>query len=391
MEYKVLVVGCNDIKKLGESLGDQFSLLDVATAQETFHLPDLEDYKLVIVLDKEADGTGAQAQVRALKHHPVISPLPVVVLATEERDLESRLAFYNAGCDDHIQFGNGAELQVRLMKAIFNRIANEQLKQQLDKANEMAFIAMSDTSDLGVNIQFLLDINQCENLDQAGMRLFQALKSYNISSSLQIRSRFGEKNMEANGMAKDLESTLLRECSEMGRYVDFGKRSIMNYGRVSLLVRNMPVDDPNKYGAIKDNVFSLLQGLDARVGALDNVESLKLESKLVVKLTSRMTHIMENIDKGYHDVMVRIADAVEDIADGIEQEIQFLGMDEQQERVIQKVLENGILETSRVFNEGLKMDKSLTGYLSEVGRVFASDKVKTEELMALVEKIPANG
>ena len=192
-------------------------------------------------------------------------------------------------------------------------------------------------------------------------------------------------------MAKDLESTLLRECSEMGRYVDFGKRSIMNYGRVSLLVRNMPVDDPNKYGAIKDNVFSLLQGLDARVGALDNVESLKLESKLVVKLTSRMTHIMENIDKGYHDVMVRIADAVEDIADGIEQEIQFLGMDEQQERVIQKVLENGILETSRVFNEGLKMDKSLTGYLSEVGRVFASDKVKTEELMALVEKIPASG
>ena len=61
MEYKVLVVGCNDIKKLGENLGDQFSLLAVATAQETFHLPDLEDYKLVIVLDKEADGTGAQA------------------------------------------------------------------------------------------------------------------------------------------------------------------------------------------------------------------------------------------------------------------------------------------------------------------------------------------
>ena len=133
MEYKVLVVGCNDIKKLGENLGDQFSLLAVATAQETFHLPDLKEYKLAIVLDKEADGTGAQAQVRALKHHPVISPLPVVVLATEERDLDSRLGFYDAGCDDHIQFGNGAELQVRLMKAIFNRIANEQLKQQLEK------------------------------------------------------------------------------------------------------------------------------------------------------------------------------------------------------------------------------------------------------------------
>jgi hypothetical protein len=104
-----------------------------------------------------------------------------------------------------------------------------------------------------------------------------------------------------------------------------------------------------------------------------------------------MTHIMEDIEKGYHDVMVRIADAVEDIADGIEQEIQFLGMDERQEKVIQQVLEKGILDTNRVFNEGLKMDSSLTGYLTEVGRVFASDKVKTDELMALVEKIPVQG
>ena len=104
-----------------------------------------------------------------------------------------------------------------------------------------------------------------------------------------------------------------------------------------------------------------------------------------------MTHIMEDIEKGYHDVMVRIADAVEDIADGIEQEIQFLGMDERQEKVIQQVLEKGILDTNRVFNEGLKMDSSLTGYLAEVGRVFASDKVKTDELMALVEKIPVQG
>lgn len=389
MAYKVLVVGCHDIDTLRQQLGDQFDIVPAATAQETFRVPDLEEHKLVVVVDKASDATPAQAQVRALKQHPAISSLPVVVLATEERDLDTRLAFYDAGCDDHIRFESGPELQVRLMKAIFNRIANEQLKQQLDKANEMAFIAMSDTSDLGVNIQFLLDINKCENLDQAGMRLFQALKSYNISSSLQIRSRFGSKNMEANGMAKDLESTLLKECSEMGRYVDFGKRSIMNYGRVSLLVRNMPLDDPNKYGAIKDNVFSLLQGLDARVGALDNEESLKLESQLVVRLTSKMTDIMENVDKGYHDVMVRIADAVEDIADGIEQEIQFLGMDEQQEKVIQKVLEGGIVETNRVFNEGLKMDKSLTSYLSEVSRVFSSGKVETEELMALVERMPA--
>ncbi|MEK9767156.1 MAG: hypothetical protein VW274_11825, partial [Thalassolituus sp.] len=243
----------------------------------------------------------------------------------------------------------------------------------------------------GVNIQFLLDINHCENLDQAGMRLFQALKSYNINCSLQIRSRYGIKNMEANGMAKDLESTLMQECKDRGRYVDFGHRSIMNYGCVSLLVRNMPVDDDKKYGAIKDNVFSLLQGLDARVRALDNAESLKLESTLVVRLAAQMSELMENVDQSYHDVMVRIADAVEDIADGVDREIQFLGMDEQQERTIQKLMEDGILQTNRIFNEGLKVDKNLSSYLELVAKVFSAERVSAEELQVLIDQLPAVG
>lgn len=389
MQYKVLIVGYDDTDTL-QGLSEQFSLSWVATVQEAFHMPNIEEQKLIVVVDTLVDPTVAQEQVKTLKHHPALSHFPVVVLAREGRDLDTRLAFYDAGCDDHIHIQHIAEIQVRLMKAIFNRIANEQLKHQLNEANEMAYMALSGTSDLGVNIQFLLDINQCENLDQAGLRLFQALKDYGVSGSLQMRSRFGVKNLEANGMAKDLESTLLDECKDKGRYVDFGRRSIMNYGCVSLLVRNMPLDDPQKYGALKDNLFSMLQGLDARIGALDNVEALQLESQLVARLTSGMTSVMDSIERGYHDVMVRIADTVEDIADGIEREIQFLGMDECQEQVIQQLLEQGIESASQIFNDGLKLDHNLTEYISDVGHVFASGDIRTEELTELINRTSTN-
>jgi CheY-like chemotaxis protein len=342
-------------------------------------------------MDDDEDGTDSLSLVRQFHEYPDTAEIPLVLLALKAQSLETRMAFFDAGCDDHIQGESTSELQMRLMRVIFNKIANDQLKQKLVQANEMAFIAMSDTSDLGVNVQFLLDINHCDNLDEAGMRLFQALKSYNINCSLQIRSRYGVKNMEANGMAKELESTLMTECKDKGRYVDFGRRSIMNYDRVSLLVRNMPVDDKNKYGAIKDNVFSLLQGLDARLNALDNVESLKLESQLVGRLTSRMRELMEEVDEGYHVTMTRIAGAVEDIADGIEREIQFLGMDEAQERAIQKIMEDGIRETNQVFNDGLKLDKGLAEFLGEVEQVFSSGHMKAKQLVALMEKMPASG
>lgn len=391
MKHKVVVLGCMDVPSCEEQLGDQFEVLVAASYEQSLPLVESSAVKLIILMDDDEDGTDSLSLVRQFHEYPDTAEIPLVLLALKAQSLETRMAFFDAGCDDHIQGESPFELQMRLMRVIFNKIANDQLKQKLVQANEMAFIAMSDTSDLGVNVQFLLDINHCDNLDEAGMRLFQALKSYNINCSLQIRSRYGVKNMEANGMAKELESTLMTECKDKGRYVDFGRRSIMNYDRVSLLVRNMPVDDKNKYGAIKDNVFSLLQGLDARLNALDNVESLKLESQLVGRLTSRMRELMEEVDEGYHVTMTRIAGAVEDIADGIEREIQFLGMDEAQERAIQKIMEDGIRETNQVFNDGLKLDKGLAEFLGEVEQVFSSGHMKATQLVALMKKIPASG
>lgn len=391
MKYKVVVLGSTDLSELAGQLGSQFEAIAASSYDDAQRVVTANDTKLIVFVDDSVDGANSLDVVRRLSSSDVTADIPIVVLANKPQCLETRMAFFDAGCDDHIQEEPPSEIQMRLMRIIFNKVANDQLKQKLVQANEMAFIAMSDTSDLGVNIQFLLDVNSCNNLDEVGMRLFQALKSYNINCSLQIRSRYGIKNMEPNGMAKDLESTLMTECKDKGRYVDFGRRSIMNYGRVSLLVRNMPVDDENKYGAIKDNVFSLLQGLDARLNALDNIESLKLESQLVGQLTSRMRGLIEEVDEDYHTTMAKIAGVVEDISDGIEREIQFLGMDETQENAIQKIMEDGILETNRVFNDGLKLDKGLAEFLGEVEQVFSSGHTKAAQLVALIDKMPAAG
>jgi hypothetical protein len=253
----------------------------------------------------------------------------------------------------------------------------------------MAFIAMSDTSDLGVNVQFLLDVNTCDNLDELGMRVFKSLQSYGINCSLQIRGRHTVKNMEANGMAKEMESVLLQECKDKGRYVDFGRRSIMNYGSVSLLVKNMPMNDDKKYGAIKDNVFSLLQGADARVKALDNLESLAMESLLVKRMAGQMRDLMKHVDSSYKGVMKDIADVVETMADGVESSIQFLGMDERQELALQKIMETGIVDTNRIFNQGMRMDEGLREFLEQVDNVFCSDSVDHAKLDRLLNAMPA--
>jgi hypothetical protein len=279
---------------------------------------------------------------------------------------------------------------VRCEKLIFSKIANDQLKEQIKYATEMAFIAMSDTSDLGVNIQFMLDANTCNNLDELGMRLLQAIQSYGLKATIQLRGEFETKNMEGNGMVREMEAALLWELKDGGRYVDFSKRSVMNYEQVSILVKNMPVDDSKKYGAIKDNVFSLLQGADARIKALDNIRRIREEQKLIAALTLRMQSVMADIDDGYQLVMKDIADVVEEMADKIQGVIEFLGLHEDQERALETIMEYGIGQTNGIFAKGIQLDSQFKNLVIELGTLFSAEGGKISaaqraKLMAMLQ------
>ena len=305
------------------------------------------------------------------------SELPVILLAGSD-SLAVRLEAFELGCDDYIGLNvDNDEVCARIHKAIFNRIANEQLKSRLDAANTAAYSAMLDNSDLGSNQRFLLGVNGCDNLDQLGQLFFTAFEHYGLSSSLQMRSRYSIKNMEANGMARDLESQLLDQMKGAGRYIDFGCRTIVNYGQCSLLVRNMPLGDERKYGAIKDNTFALVQGIHARIVALDEHERLQQEKKALQKLSVDVKEVMQAIDDSYQGVMRDIVSSVEDMADSISKKIPALALSLEQEQFFDQVVSSCIENTNKIFNQGLQVDecfKKLSRDMDNALEAFAEEE-----------------
>ena len=361
--HAIIMLGCTADPTLYRFIHQDFDTYDAKASIDCLQALDAGEHKLVLIDISVVTQVIAFDLCRNIRAR---SDVPVILVTAEESKVE-RLQSYDCGADDYLALEHlSAELNTRLERLIINKIANDQLKDQLAQANEMAFVAMTDTSDLGVNIHFMLDANNCGNLDELGMCLFQALKNYGLNCSLQMRSGYDQKDMEANGMAKALESRLLYEMRGEGRYVDFSHRSIMNYNRVSLLVKNMPIDNERKYGAIKDNVFSLLQGVDARIQALDNLRALQTEKQLVHDMVEDMKAVMASVDEKYQVVMRDIASVVEEMADGIEHSIQFLGMDEHQERALQRMIVKGINATTEIFAQGLELDEGLQGFLRNV-------------------------
>ncbi|NVK39184.1 MAG: DNA-binding response regulator [Gammaproteobacteria bacterium] len=359
---------------LSETLGSRYQLQQFPIeAQLLSHLSD--DTKL-IVLDFIQSGPEALALIERVRNEFGFDQVPIIILHGEALEQTCVQAF-EMGCDDIIDMqATEEEIALRCEKLIFNKIANDQLQAQVKQATELAFIAMSDTSDLGINIQFLLEVHQCNNLDELGMRLLQAVNAYGLKASVQLRSEMGVKNMEASGMSRELESKLMWELQHDGRYIDFGKRSVMNYEQVSVLVKDMPLDDEKKYGALKDNLFSLLQGADARLKALENVQQVQDQQQMVRSLSIKMQTMMEEIDAGYQDVMKSIADVVENMSDGINEIIVNLALHEEQERALEKVMEYGLQTTNAIFSKGLQLDENFQHVIKELGVFLSNDKVK---------------
>jgi len=301
-----------------------------------------------------------------------IQGIPVLIVVSHDHGLDFLKAL-ESGYDDVIDLSMAFdEISLRLNKAIFHRVAQSQLKSTADQAREMAFSAMSDSSDLGNNIQFLLNCNYCDNLDELGQMLFQSLQNYQVHCSVQMRSIYGDKNMEETGLAKDLESRLLSELKDKGRYVDFGERCVINYGTVSLLIKNMPIDDEKKYGAIKDNLITLVQGTDSRVKSLEAQKSLQSERDFMSKLTSRLQEVLENLDESFQMVMKQSTELMDDLTLRFEETIMFLDLTEEQESTLETILKKGIESINHLYTDGARIDENFHKLINHLTSQFKS-------------------
>jgi len=353
---KVMVIYSKQESALGVHIANHFSARLIEAGEGAEQLLTEGDCRAV-VFDCVKAGKMDLLYCQKLLEEECMVDTPLIVVA-EENLLEDKLKALEIGCDDYLDTSMaGDEACARINKSIFNQIANQQLKSRLELANQTAHSAMSDNSDLGANIQFLLGVHDCDNVDELGQLFFRTLGRYGLHCSLQMRSIMGVKNMEAHGMAKDLESQMLTQLAGEGRYIDFGCRTIINYDRVSLLVKNMPVDDKEKYGAIKDNTFSLLQGLNARILVLEDKQHLLDEKAALRKISEDVGSVMVTIKDSYQKVMCDIVTEVENVAELIQSKVPTLALTEENEYFLENATVNAIAETNRIFNEGLVVDE----------------------------------
>lgn len=322
----------------------QLVLLDVG-------LPDMEGYVIC----------------RHVLQDPRLLHVPVIFLSGRV-ELEDRMAGYEAGAEDYIAkpYVN-AELLSKIGVALRNgqtRQLRHELQGQVANAMQAAFTAMTSASEIGVVLQFMKGSFALQDNQALQQSMLQALQDLGLDASIQLRSLRGVSTVNAEGPCGQLETGLVETLARRGHIVDAGRVTVFSYGQVSLAVKNMPREDGERNGRLRDNLAFLTEGAAARLAALDAAWQQVQQAAVLAQLVGCARETLRVVDERFRYQQWASGDIMLRLRENIDRAFVRLGLTEGQERMIAQLITSASEECALLSEQGVDVEVSMKALLT---------------------------
>lgn len=248
----------------------------------------------LVLLDVEMPGMNGYQLCEQLAERPEYEHIPIVFLSSHS-SLQERMLGYEKGADDYIvKPFEEADLLARMKVLLRYAQQQRELHAQVQQATLTAMEALNTTSELGMAMSYMERSLNFNSIQEAAQGLLEVTVGLGLRCRLMVASDDTLHWFPSGDDVSPLEKELIEMSDRDQRFHDFGNSTLVNYPAASLLVTNMPVEDPGRYGRIKDLLPLLLSGLSAKIYALATQEALKRHAQ---ELTRNIAHIRGSL---YH-------------------------------------------------------------------------------------------
>lgn len=319
-----------------------------------------------VLLDVSMPGIDGYETCRRLKADPATATIPVIFVSALDT-IENRLKGYEAGGDDYVvKPFNMAEVIAKLAHLIQAVRERDDLRQQVDIASSTAMIAMTSLSELGTLVQVNQSYGGCTTHHQLAEAILHGLAAYGMRGAVQVRGDDEVISRSNSGKASPLESSILaRMADEMDRIVQFKSRLSINYTHVSLLVYDLPIDDEERCGRLRDHLAMLMEGAEARFQVIRH-------GFTVNRTIERITRMLSGIDQSQRDRSVAARLAVDTMTRHLEQECTSVALSPAQEDVMVGVIQRGVDELINAQTDTVGLQNQLSRIVTELKSIAIS-------------------
>ena len=346
------------------AIGGKYRLSHAASGEDALTMAAAEEPE-VILLDIRMPGMDGYETCRRLREQ-VEAP---VIFVSALDSLEERMAGYEAGGSDFLTkpFAAG-ELEKKIAVALQYRNERAALRDQASAAMDTAMVAMTSAGELGVVLQFLGKSFNCHSIEALAEQVIASMDEFSLPSTVQIRSDGQVHNLAGGDVVSALEVDVLDYVCNHKRILQYGQQVVINYPHISLLIKEMPLEDPDLCGRIRDNVALLVEGAESRVRALEVEASVKRQKGALAALMKRTEQALKEIDARHREHKQVSTSLMEDLLERLDESFMVLGLSDEQEASLMAMTSEAVTQALALYDKGLAVDEHLDKVVSDLNR-----------------------
>lgn len=316
-------------------LSDHYAVETFLTAEECLlRLTAAEPRPEMILIDVGLPGMDGYTLCRRIKDDDRTAHIPVAFISGHDT-IDARLQGYEAGGEDFIvKPFEPDELvsKVRVALRLFEE--QEQLRARASFAEHTALSAMNTLGSLGAVIEFLRRSFACTNAAELGAALLDALRQYDLQGAVRIGMDGTAHTMSLQGSSLPLEASILDYVSTLGRIFEFQKRAVFNFGGITLLVSNMPIEDVERCGSLRDNLAILAEGADARRQAIEFEEARRRTQQGLLAAVEKLQGTLDAMRQKHRRDQFAVTQLIISVQEEMVKSFVQIGLSEGQENFV---------------------------------------------------------
>ncbi len=350
-----------DISIVLENLRDDYAILVAKSGLKALEIASSQPKPDLILLDVMMPEMDGYETCRELKSHPVTKDIDVIFISAHDT-LEEKLAGYDAGGSDYlIKPVQSEELRSKVKVSIENSMLRLSKESDKEEAVKTALTALSSAGEQGVVLDFLRNMSTAGKTSVLAETISKYISKFNLLNSVVIKS---SDEIHAEGTTQPvppLEKELLLRHPKGERFKEFGERAIIKFGAVSVLIKNMPLDE-DKRGRLRDHLAIMVGSADNKVTSLSVDKQLSRLTIDANKMLDKISTRQEGHRKQGQRILGKILGELRDA-------FNYWELSETQEERLINLVSEGMEKSQSHLEEGFEIDNDIRDIISRLEAV----------------------
>jgi len=234
--------------------------------------------------------------------------------------------------------------------------------------NQNVMIMMMTSGDQGNIINFARNSIGYETLEDLAKGILETVSLFQVNGAIQLRGdEHDPLNMSSFGKLSSQDNFKLTDVSHDERFEQDGSELLIRFQMLSLLIKELPLEDNDKVGRIRDNLAIAMELACSNLSSIEASIKIKKNQKVLNQVLKNTYNTIQNVEEQFNEQNTITNQVINSLTGIISNPAMTAGMDPIYKDVFTSIINDGKKQFDAIKEKGVAIDGNFSEIVRRLG------------------------